>query len=233
MGQGINTKVAMAVVHGINFFLADAAISKKVRVQISDVHIAEANSAYIANAGLTGGSSGSEACCHVANEACKELGKRLAPVLRSNPDVESWRELIAAAAKAQVHLQVLQEHNVAQTAFNYFVFASAMSLIELDTLTGAHQVIHTEIVYDSQLHTKHSSISHAQLLASCSASHSRYCFCSPSFFPYRRRCPSESDHRYRSDRRRIRDGPRSLHQRGNQRRSTHWGTAHEGIMVRI
>jgi len=147
MGQGINTKVAATVVYGINKFLADGGAS--FRVTMSDVRVAEANSAYIANAGETGGSSGSETCCLTATYATDELAKRLAPVLKKQKgELASWAQLIDAAADQQVHLQVLTEHNKPEGFFQYMVWAAAVSVVELDVLTCAHQLLSVDILYD-------------------------------------------------------------------------------------
>jgi len=141
-------QVLATVVYKLNDFLS--AEGAAYRVTMSDCAIGDCNSRAIANAGLTGGSSGSETCCLTASYACDELAKRLRPVVRAHPDCQSWGELIARADEQQVHLQVLQEHYTADPtpAFQYFVYAAACAQVELDMLTGAHEVRSVDIVYD-------------------------------------------------------------------------------------
>ena len=81
--------------------------------------------------------------------ACEPLRKRLAPYITK---AGSWVDGVAAAAADGVSL--MSEGWYAPTneyTFSYFVYCAAVSEVELDVLTGEHEVRHTTINYDCGL----------------------------------------------------------------------------------
>ena len=147
LGQGINTKVHQTVVHRINSFLKDAGV--QYRITMDEVAIGETNSTQLANASLTGGSSGSETCCLIAATAADMLTDRLKDVVKKAEN-DSWAKAIEAAYDAGISLQVSADHNThpEKIPFQYQVWTAACTQVEIDVLTGSQQIQSVDICYD-------------------------------------------------------------------------------------
>ena len=111
----------------------------------------------VPNNGMTGGSSTSEITCKSVMQACSVLVERLKPYrdpVSSGGKGLPWREAVAAAWSDHVNLSAqgwfAPPAAVPSLAFsfNYFVYASAVTMVEVDLLTGQTQVLRTDIVYD-------------------------------------------------------------------------------------
>lgn len=74
------------------------------------------------------------------------------------PNINSWEELIAQAYIERISLSATGFYatpnvgydwiNQRGTPFNYYTYGTAVSEVEIDCLTGDHQVIKTDIVMD-------------------------------------------------------------------------------------
>ena len=89
--------------------------------------------------------------------ACETIRKRLEPFKAGNPK-GTWDEWVKAAYFARVGLSATGYYSTpgvgydwnrnAGNAFNYFTYGAACSEVEVDCLTGDHQVLRTDIVMD-------------------------------------------------------------------------------------
>lgn len=140
VGQGINTKVAQCVAHELG-------------IPLDLIAIDPTNSFIATNADPTGGSITSGLNSKIVMEACDILNKRLAPLrtlMRQDKRTEpTWQELITKAYAAGVELRA-HAWITAQTPnpFAYNSYAVACTEVQVDILTGATEVLQTDILFD-------------------------------------------------------------------------------------
>lgn len=144
MGQGLHTKMIQCA-------------SRALGVPFDRFHIAETATDKVPNTSATAASSGSDLNGMAILDACEKLNKRLAPFKEKYPH-ETWNQLISRAYMSRVSLSASGFHATLDigydiqinegVAFNYFTFGAACSEVEIDCLTGDHQVIRTDIVMD-------------------------------------------------------------------------------------
>ena len=157
IGQGLYTKVAQAVAY-------------KFGISIDTVTVLPTETAKMANFGDTGGSATSECSVQAALYACDELLKRLLPFRKPGPHGKepAWGDVILACSHAGYSLTSYGYFNGDKTGNNkglpppppasagalsqfhtYFVYAAAVTEVELDVLTGEITVLSMDVVYDS------------------------------------------------------------------------------------
>lgn len=144
MGQGLHTKMIQCA-------------SRALGVPIERVHIAETSTDKVPNTSATAASAGSDLNGMAILDACEKLNERLAPFKEKYPN-ESWNQWISKAYMARVSLSASGFHATPDigydiqtnkgVVFNYFTYGAACSEVEIDCLTGDHQVICTDIVMD-------------------------------------------------------------------------------------
>lgn len=144
MGQGLHTKMIQVA-------------SRALNVPIDRIHITESATDKVPNTTETAASVGSDLNGMAVLNACNQLMERLAPYRKNYPD-DGWNEWISKAYFDRVslsaagfystpHLTWDSETNCG-SIFNYFTYGVACSEVEIDCLTGDHQVIRTDIVMD-------------------------------------------------------------------------------------
>lgn len=106
----------------------------------------------IVNGGMTGGSATSETVCQAAINACDTLNKRMSLFKRKDPDA-TWLELLSSVSSKGISLNAEGWYSPpllqgGLTAFTYYVWAAAMTEVEMDVLTGQITVLASHIVYD-------------------------------------------------------------------------------------
>lgn len=94
---------------------------------------------------------------HVSQDACGKLLERLKPYKEKNP-TGKWQDWVKAAFFDRVSLAATGFYKTPDIGydakrnqgalFNYFCFGASVSEVEIDCLTGDHQVRATEIVMD-------------------------------------------------------------------------------------
>lgn len=144
MGQGLHTKMIQCA-------------SRALGVPTERIHIAETSTDKVPNTSATAASSGSDLNGMAVLDACGKLNERLAPFKEKYPN-DTWNQLIQKAYMARVSLSASGFHATPDigydiqtnkgVAFNYFTYGAACSEVEIDCLTGDHQVIRTDIVMD-------------------------------------------------------------------------------------
>ncbi|CAG9578686.1 unnamed protein product [Danaus chrysippus] len=144
MGQGLHTKMIQIV-------------SRALGIDISKIHVSETATDKVANTSATAASAGSDLNGMAVLEACQTLMKRLQPYKDKNPNGK-WEDWVSAAYFDRVSLAATGFHatpdigfdfkNNKGKPFNYFTFGVACAEVEIDCLSGDHQVIRTDIVMD-------------------------------------------------------------------------------------
>lgn len=136
MGQGINTKVAQVC----GYILG---------IPITKISVKPSTSFTSPNNFVTGGSIGSECVALATMKACEELNKRLKPVKKKmgNP---SWEELVRQAYQDGITLQAVASFSNSEGETKpYNVYAVGVLEVEVDILTGNHEIHRVDILEDT------------------------------------------------------------------------------------
>ncbi|CAF4893179.1 unnamed protein product [Pieris macdunnoughi] len=144
MGQGLHTKMIQVA-------------SRALGVDMSKIYISDTSTDKVPNTSATAASAGSDLNGMAVLQACETLVKRLEPYKEKNPQ-GTWENWVSAAYFDRVSLSATGfyatpelGYNFAKNegkAFNYFTFGAACSEVEIDCLSGDHQVLRTDIVMD-------------------------------------------------------------------------------------
>ncbi|CAH3868030.1 xanthine dehydrogenase [Pieris brassicae] len=144
MGQGLHTKMIQVA-------------SRALGVDMSKIYISDTSTDKVPNTSATAASAGSDLNGMAVLQACETLVKRLEPYKKKNPE-GTWESWVSAAYFDRVSLSATGfyatpelGYNFAKNegkAFNYFTFGAACSEVEIDCLSGDHQVLRTDIVMD-------------------------------------------------------------------------------------
>lgn len=144
MGQGLHTKMIQVA-------------SKALDIPSELIHISETSTDKVPNTSATAASAGSDLNGMAVLDACSKISERLAPYRKEFPDA-GWKVWIFKAFFDRVSLSATGFYKTPDigynmdtnsgNAFNYFTFGAACSEVEIDCLTGDHQVIRSDIVMD-------------------------------------------------------------------------------------
>ncbi|XP_053396021.1 xanthine dehydrogenase/oxidase-like isoform X1 [Mercenaria mercenaria] len=144
MGQGLHTKMIQVA-------------SRALRIPASKIHTSEVGTNTVPNTSPTAASCGSDLNGMAVINACKTLLERLEPIMLENPK-GTWEDWIKSAYINRISLSATgfyktpgigYDFNTGKgRPFNYFTSGVACSEVEIDCLTGDHQVLRTDIVMD-------------------------------------------------------------------------------------
>lgn len=144
MGQGLYIKVLQVA-------------ASALKIPIERIHIQETSTDKVPNTSPTAASAGSDLNGAAVLNACNILYARLAPYREQFPE-DGWDKWVNKAYFDRVSLSTTGfyatpdiGYNPATNSghpFNYYTYGSAVSEVEIDCLTGDHQVIRTDIVMD-------------------------------------------------------------------------------------
>lgn len=144
MGQGLHTKMIQVA-------------ATTLKVPFETIHISETSTDKVPNTPATAASAGSDLNGMAVMNACKTINERLAPYKKQYPD-KDWKFWVNKAYFDRVSLSATGFYATPNIGydfatnsgnpFNYFTFGAACSEVEIDCLTGDHQVIRTDIVMD-------------------------------------------------------------------------------------
>ncbi|XP_044163721.1 xanthine dehydrogenase/oxidase-like isoform X2 [Acropora millepora] len=144
MGQGLHTKMVQVA-------------ARSFGIPVSKIHISETSTNTVANTSPTAASASSDLNGMAVKIACEQILERLKPYQMENPK-GSWEEWVSAAYFDRVNLSANGFYKTPDLAydwktnkgrpFNYFCFGAGCSEVEIDCLTGDHQVLRTDIVMD-------------------------------------------------------------------------------------
>ena len=136
MGQGLHTKMVQVAAHTLG-------------IPHDKIHIMETSTDKVPNTPPTAASAGSDLNGMAVYEACKTINSRLEKYKKSNSS-GGWDEWVKAAFFDRVSLSSAGFHATPDigydfatnsgNAFNYFTYGVGCSTVEIDCLTGDHQV---------------------------------------------------------------------------------------------
>jgi xanthine dehydrogenase/oxidase len=128
-----------------------------LEIPIENIHTAEMSTDKIPNTSATAASMSNDIYGMAVHKACLELNERLKSYREKNPKgtLKDWARaahfdrisLSATGFYAPAFLTYDQETNSGQR-FSYFTMGVAVSIVELDVLTGDHTILQTDIVMD-------------------------------------------------------------------------------------
>lgn len=133
IGQGINTKVVQVIAYTLNISV------DKVKVKPTTV---EKNP----NTFTTGTSRTTQSACFGAIKCCQILLDRLSAV-REQLNNPTWELLVATAYNRGINLQT-SYHVTSNDQTTYRSAGAAVTEVELDVLTGEHDVLRVDIIED-------------------------------------------------------------------------------------
>ncbi|XP_046388161.1 xanthine dehydrogenase [Ischnura elegans] len=144
MGQGLHTKMVQVA-------------SRVLGIPESKIYISETATDKVPNTSATAASSGSDLNGMAVMYACETIKERIKPYIDANPKGK-WEDWVSAAYFDRVSLSATGFYRTpgigynwetnSGDPFNYFTFGAACSEVEIDCLTGDHQVLRTDIVMD-------------------------------------------------------------------------------------
>ncbi|KAI3390062.1 hypothetical protein SNEBB_005211 [Seison nebaliae] len=138
-GQGIHTKVQQLVAYQLN-------------IPSILIKIHKTNSFISNNSSTTGGSITSELNAKAAEEACQILLDRLKPIRKKMKPNYKWSELIKKADELNVNLTaqsyITVNKPMGQSIVVYNVYCGCVAEVIVDRLTGEHDVVRVDMVYD-------------------------------------------------------------------------------------
>ncbi|XP_060084586.1 xanthine dehydrogenase/oxidase-like [Ylistrum balloti] len=144
MGQGLHTKMIQVA-------------SRALEVPIENIHISETGTNTCPNTTSTAASLSSDINGAAVLDACNKINNRLRPYKQKIPTGQ-WTDWVNAAYMDRVSLSATgigrpgnQHWDFEKGVGNpvhYYTFGAACTEVEIDCLTGEHQVLDTEIVID-------------------------------------------------------------------------------------
>nr|AOE43256.1 xanthine dehydrogenase [Rostrostelium ellipticum] len=147
MGQGLHTKIIQIA-------------ARELGVSVDQVHVSETSTDKVANTAPTAASVSSDMNGMAVLDACQQINARLAPLREKHP-AAGLKQLAGLAFAERINLSangfyatpnvgyIFKEGGVGEgTPFNYFNYGCACSEVEIDTLTGDHTVLRSDVVMD-------------------------------------------------------------------------------------
>lgn len=144
LGQGLHTKMVQVA-------------ARCFCIPVSKVHLSETSTNTVPNSTPTAASASTDLNGMAVKVACEKILERLKPYQMKNPEGK-WEDWVHTAYHDRVNLSANGfykypglnydfETNSGQ-AYPYFSFGAACSEVEIDCLTGDHQILRTDIVMD-------------------------------------------------------------------------------------
>lgn len=144
IGQGLYTKCIQVA-------------AKALGIPMELIHISETSTDKVPNTSPTAASMGTDLNGGATYEACMKINERLAPIKKAFPG-ETWQDWIRRAYFDRISLSATGYYKVNDLSYDmekncgrnydYFTNGVGVSLVEIDCLTGDHQVLKTDIVMD-------------------------------------------------------------------------------------
>ncbi|XP_072047182.1 xanthine dehydrogenase/oxidase-like [Amphiura filiformis] len=144
VGQGIHTKMLQIA-------------SRVLGIPVDRIHIADSNTDVINNPSETGASNSTDLWGMAVKDACETLNERLTPFKSSKPD-GTFADWVTAAYMARTNLSAFGFFKPSGIDWDwtsktgrpylYSTFGAACTEVQIDCLTGNHELIRTDMVMD-------------------------------------------------------------------------------------
>ncbi|KAL7297373.1 hypothetical protein TKK_0009758 [Trichogramma kaykai] len=144
MGQGLYTKMIQVA-------------SRALKVNPDKIYSSETTTDKVPNTLATAASLGSDLNGAAVLDACNKIMSRIKYIIDENPE-GTWEQWIDRAYLDRVSLSATGYHRTPEMGysfetnsgrrFNYFTYGTACTEVEVDCLTGDHEVLRSDIVMD-------------------------------------------------------------------------------------
>ncbi|XP_078351392.1 xanthine dehydrogenase/oxidase-like [Oculina patagonica] len=144
MGQGLHTKMVQVA-------------ARSFGIPVSKILISETSTNTVPNTSPTAASASSDMNGMAVKNACEQILDRIKPYQMENPKGK-WEDWVRSAYFDRVNLSANGFYKVPDVGYDwetntgqpysYFSYGAACSEVEIDCLTGDHQVLRTDIVMD-------------------------------------------------------------------------------------
>nr|XP_002120933.2 xanthine dehydrogenase/oxidase-like [Ciona intestinalis] len=134
-GQGINTKVAQVAAYELGIPMDNVIVQRTTNITSM-------------NSDVTGGSITSEINCKAVIGACKILKSRIQPVKDKMDPASTWKEVIAKCYEDDIDLVVSHMVTKDGGTIRYNSYGATASEVEYDVLTGEHQILKVDTIFD-------------------------------------------------------------------------------------
>eukprot|EP01126_Amoeba_proteus_P037509 TRINITY_DN3870_c0_g1_i2.p1 TRINITY_DN3870_c0_g1~~TRINITY_DN3870_c0_g1_i2.p1 ORF type:complete len:1079 (-),score=234.65 TRINITY_DN3870_c0_g1_i2:3157-6012(-) len=144
MGQGLNTKCLQIASHSLG-------------IPLEKIYISETSSDKIPNSSPTAASMGSDIYGMAVLKACEEINQRLQPYKDADPTAgferwakRAWLDRVNLSAQGfwKVPVGGFDFKTGKGEPFAYFTCGVAVSEVVIDTLTGDHRILSSDILFD-------------------------------------------------------------------------------------
>lgn len=132
-------------------------VAHAFKLPMSSVFLSETSTELVANTSPTAASMSSDLNGMALLNACEQILERLKPIRETHP-TKTWPELIQAALFERVNLSAYGYYSapdltfdwetVTGRMFRYFTYGAACTEVEVDTLTGDHVVLRSDLIMD-------------------------------------------------------------------------------------
>ncbi|OWF46075.1 xanthine dehydrogenase/oxidase-like isoform X2 [Mizuhopecten yessoensis] len=144
MGQGVHTKMIQVA-------------ATELDISQDKIIISEVSTATVPNTSESGGTQVADLNAGAVKNACVKIRDRLEPFRKAKPD-GTWEDWVNAAYDERVSLAATGIFKSREEGYdfatntgvhaNYFTYGTACTEVEIDCLTGGHQVRRVDIVMD-------------------------------------------------------------------------------------
>ncbi|XP_060065945.1 xanthine dehydrogenase/oxidase-like [Ylistrum balloti] len=144
MGQGIHTKMIQVA-------------STELDIPLEKIIISEVSTSTVPNTTESGGSQVADLNAGAVRNACIKIRDRLEPFRKAKPE-DTWENWVNAAYQERVSLAATGIFKSREEGYdfdtntgvhaNYYTYGTACTEVEIDCLTGEHQVRRVDIVMD-------------------------------------------------------------------------------------
>jgi xanthine dehydrogenase/oxidase len=148
MGQGLHTKICQVAATALG-------------ISLDKVFVSDTSTDKVANTSPSAASASTDMYGMAVLDACTQLMARLAAVRKQSPEGATWEQVVNQAWLDRVDLSAhgfyrtpsldavdLGQPGARGRPFFYYTNGAAVSVVEVDTLTGLHQVLSSHIVMD-------------------------------------------------------------------------------------
>lgn len=133
MGQGINTKIAQTAAY-------------LLKIPLDKITVKGNNTIISPNTFVTGGSVTTDALVIAVRRCAEEMWARLLPIQKTLVE-PTWLQLVTAAYANNVDLQAHGHVSMADAQV-YQIYGVACCEVEVDCLTGEHEILRVDIIQD-------------------------------------------------------------------------------------
>lgn len=132
-------------------------VADAFEIPMEMIYLAETRTDTVANTSPTAASVSSDLNGMALLDACNQIQERLKPLREETPGI-TWKDLVKSAYMKRINLSANGFYSTPDLTFDwesntgkmfsYFTYGAACTLVEIDTLTGDHLVLRSDLIMD-------------------------------------------------------------------------------------